>query len=825
MPKELANLDRPTRLSEHAIAVLEKRFLLRDPQGQIAEDPAGLFRRVAHAIAAPDEKYADFDVEESEEVFFRLLASLRFLPNSPTLMNAGTPCGQLSGCFVLPVGDSMESIYGTLRDAALIQKSGGGTGFSFSHLRPRGDYIRSSRGSSSGPLSFIRLYDYSTQINRLGGTRAGANMAVLRHDHPDIHEFVNSKRDPDSLPSFNISVMVTDEFMRAAERGSDVPLRFPSQRADAGIRGTVNARSLLEEIVANAWETGDPGLLFYDRINAANPTPRLGTIEATNPCGEQPLLPYESCNLGSIQVARFVTGGTIDYDDLAQVVSEAVHFLDNVLDANCYPVEAVREVTLGNRKIGLGIMGFADLLVELGIPYASDAAVALAAELMGFIQSAANGASEKLARTRGPFPCFEESRIAANGHPPRRNACVTSIAPTGTISLLADCSSGIEPFFALSYRRELIGSTRAIDVHPSLVRMLTAEVRDPEPLLRYVRATGRLDLPSAPPQLRELFATAHEIAPEWHVKIQAAFQQHTETAVSKTINLLNSASPEDVAAAYRFAFDSGCKGVTVFRDGCKTRQVLGPAWIPSIARNAASRCSCKVAAAVAFLAAIACVQYNKRFMSFYSPSDSKFTRHYREEVNMVFSGLDCALHRGHVIYASSELTTGLRLYEELRKYNSKTADDLKAQLGKPWYQAHIWDPNVQSAIKFAEAIRATLRDDTIVITPAPFFAPEWSQPEYLAFWELLLRTRVKSVRFNVNWQFSNGCAFEFAVAEDAGLPTFDHKGSPLPRQAGIELIENAIERIESHGFDASKLRENLQRLLAMPAHLGEASLA
>jgi ribonucleoside-diphosphate reductase alpha chain len=465
----------------------------------------------------------------------------------------------------------MESIYGTLRDAALIQKSGGGTGFSFSRLRPRGDFIRSSRGSSSGPVSFIRLYDYSTQINRLGGARAGTNMAVLRHDHPDIHEFVSSKRDPASLPSFNISVMATDEFMHAVKRGIDIQLRFPGGES---VRGTTNAKALFDEIVANAWETGDPGLLFYDRINAANPTPQLGTIEATNPCGEQPLLPYESCNLGSIQVARFVSNGAIDYHGLGEVVSHAVHFLDNVLDANCYPVEAVREVTLGNRKIGLGIMGFADLLVELGIPYASPAAVSLASELMAFLQKEARAASEKLARTRGPFPAYGKSRLSAGGRPPRRNACVTSIAPTGTISLLADCSSGIEPFFALSYRREVIGSTKTIDVHRALVSRLMCEVRDVEPLLRHVRATGRLDLPSAPPQLRELFATAHEIAPEWHIKVQAAFQQHTETAVSKTINLMNSARPEDVADAYQLAFDLDCKGVTVFRDRCKASQVL-----------------------------------------------------------------------------------------------------------------------------------------------------------------------------------------------------------------------------------------------------------
>jgi ribonucleoside-diphosphate reductase alpha chain len=567
MLPESASLTSSFSLTSHALAVLEKRFLLRDPQGQIVEDAPGLFRRVAQAIAAIDETYGDFRREESEEVFYNLLSSLRFLPNSPTLMNAGVPRGQLSGCFVLPVHDSMESIYRTLLDTALIQKSGGGTGFSFSHLRPRGDYIRSSRGISSGPVSFMRLYDYSTQINRLGGTRAGANMAVLRYDHPDIHEFVNSKRNPESLTSFNISVMATDDFMHAVKAGRDIALRFPSPGSS---RGTTNARVLFDEIVSNAWETGDPGLLFYDRINAANPTPELGPLEATNPCGEQPLLAYESCNLGSINVARFVRAGAIDYTELAEVISQGVHFLDNVLDANCYPAVAVREVTLGNRKIGLGVMGLADLLVNLGIPYASPGAVALASELMGFIQKEASAASAKLALKRGSFPAFSRSRLTET----RRNACVTSIAPTGTISLLANCSSGIEPFFALSYRREVIGSTRTIDVHPTLARMLASEVPDPEPMLNHARSTGRLDLPSASPRLRELFATAHEIAPEWHVRMQAAFQRHTDTAVSKTINLSNTARPEDVAAAYRLAFESGCKGVTVFRDGCKVRQVL-----------------------------------------------------------------------------------------------------------------------------------------------------------------------------------------------------------------------------------------------------------
>lgn len=568
----IPSMQHNSALSPHALSVLEKRFLLRNENGQSTEDSAGLFRRVARAIAAIDDNYGDFRHEESEEIFFDLMSSLTFLPNSPTLMNAGTGRGQLAGCFVLPIEDSMESIYGTLRDVALIQKSGGGTGFSFSHLRPRGDYIRSTRGVSSGPVSFMRLYDYSTQVNRLGGTRAGANMGVLRHNHPDILEFVNSKKDLESLSSFNISVMATDDFMRAVDRGENVPLRFPA--AAKSERGALSARHLFDQIVSNAWETGDPGLLFYDRINDASPTPHLGPIEATNPCGEQPLLPYESCNLGSINVTRFVRSGKVDYDALASVIAHAVHFLDNVLDANVYPVEAVKRTTLANRKIGLGIMGFADFLVELGIPYASEGAVKIAEELMGFVQENAKLASRKLATTRDPFPSYAESRLASASAPPQRNACVTSIAPTGTISLIADCSSGIEPFFSLSYRREVIGSTKVIDVHPALVRYLSQEVQDPEPVLKQVRTTGRLQGEKVPPKLPLLFATAHEIAPEWHVRMQTAFQRHTDTAVSKTINLRQEAAQQDIAAAYRLAFESGCKGVTVFRDGCKTRQVL-----------------------------------------------------------------------------------------------------------------------------------------------------------------------------------------------------------------------------------------------------------
>ena len=559
-------------LNPHARAVLEKRFLLRDSRGQAVEDAEGLFARVARAVAAIDDSYAGFRREESEDVFFDMMASLRFLPNSPTLMNAGTPQGQLAGCFVLPIQDSMESIYQTLLDAALIQKSGGGTGFSFSDLRPRGDAIRSTHGESSGPVSFMRLYDYSTQINRLGGTRAGANMAVLRHDHPDVREFIKAKQSPEALTSFNLSVMATDAFMCAVERGEDIPLRFPA--ASPTVRAMTGARALFDEIVYGAWETGDPGLLFFDRINAANPTPHLGAIEATNPCGEQPLLSYESCNLGSIDVSRFARGRQVDYDELGSVVGHAVHFLDNVLDANAYPVDAVRRATMGNRKVGLGLMGFADLLVELDMPYASQAALDVADDLMGFVKGEAVKASIALAKSRGSFPTFRESRLAAEGLPPRRNACVTSIAPTGTISLLSGCSSGIEPFFALSYRREVIGATRSMDVHAALARRLRADVADPEVVLSRVRATGRLGGTNSSPHLQALFATSHEIPAEWHVRMQAAFQRNTETAVSKTINLPETARQAEIAEAYRLAFESGCKGVTVFRDGSKSRQIL-----------------------------------------------------------------------------------------------------------------------------------------------------------------------------------------------------------------------------------------------------------
>lgn len=565
--------DSAPRLSPTALALLEKRFLLRDSHGELTEDVDHMFRRVASAIATADTKYGDHSSQESAEIFYELMSSLRWLPNSPTLMNAGTPDGQLSGCFVLPIDDSMESIYGTLRDAALIQKSGGGTGFSFSRLRPKGDYIHSSRGSSSGPVSFIKLYDFSTLINRMGGTRAGANMAVLRHDHPDIFQFAEAKADPGAITTFNLSVMVTREFMDQVATNRNFELTFPGG-ADSVSRGTKSAKSLFETIVNSAWMTGDPGLLFFDRINSANPTPGLGFIESVNPCGEQPLLPYESCNLGSIDVSKYVRNGGIDYPALRETIRCAVHFLDNVLDLNCHSVEAVRAATLRTRKIGLGIMGFADLLISLRTPYASRSALSTAEDLMAFVQQEALLASQELAASRGPFPAFWQSRFSDNRGPLVRNATQTSIAPTGTISLLAGCSSGIEPLFALSYRREMLGSTQTFDVHPALAPVLAQLNIDVAAELRRVRDIGRLGSPEVPGGVKEVFLTAHEIEPDWHVQMQAAFQKHTDTGVSKTVNLRKEAPPSDVAKAYWLAFELGCKGVTVFRDGCKTEQVL-----------------------------------------------------------------------------------------------------------------------------------------------------------------------------------------------------------------------------------------------------------
>ncbi len=565
------------QLSENAHRVLQARYLRRDAHGRVSETPDQLFARVARAIAHAELLLGNREQAAYwEERFYRLLTSLDFLPNSPTLMNAGTPLGQLSACFVLPVEDSMESIFTALRDMALVQRSGGGTGFSFGRLRPSGDLIASTGGTSSGPVSFMQIFDCATENIKLGGKRRGANMGVLPVDHPDILAFIDAKRTEGAFGNFNLSVGITDAFMDALERNEPYALRHPM--GDRVI-DRLHAREVFDHIVQAAWTTGDPGLIFLDTINRAHPLPALGRIEATNPCGEVPLLPYESCNLGSINLAHFVkeeqATGTVDWDRLADVVHQAVRFLDDVLVVNRSPLPEIEATTLANRKLGLGVMGFADLLIRLGIPYSSEAAVTFARQLMQFIAQEARRTSAELASERGVFPTWKQSVYASQGVQ-LRNATVTSIAPTGTISIIAGTSSSIEPMFALSYRRVgvLEGQTLT-ECNPLLLSLgermgfLTAEV------LGYVTSHGTLaGAPNVPDAIRELFATALEIEPRQHLLMQATFQAEVDNAVSKTINLPAEATPEAVAAIYRTAYRLGLKGITIYRYGSLTQQVL-----------------------------------------------------------------------------------------------------------------------------------------------------------------------------------------------------------------------------------------------------------
>lgn len=557
-------------LSDVANEVLRKRILLADASGEPRETAEEMFTRVASAVASVERRYsASAQTRETADAFCRLMQSFDFLPNSPTLVNAGLPSGQLSACFVLPIEDSMDSIFGTLRDMALIQKTGGGTGFSFSRLRPRNDPVGSARGRSSGPVSFMKLYDYASETTRLGGARRGANMGVLRFDHPDILEFIASKSDSDVLHTFNISVAVTDEFMDSVKRRADYGLINPRTGQEIG---RLNAREVFDAVVDSAWKTGDPGIIFLDAINKGNPVPAVGAIEATNPCGEQPLLAYESCNLGSINVSHFVRDSKIDFARLRSVVRLAVRFLDDVVDANHYPLPQIEEQTLGNRKIGLGIMGFADLLFLLGVPYDSREAVAVAGELMGFVAKEAEAESCRLAEQRGAFPNYARSIFPELGIK-RRNATVTTIAPTGTISLIAGCSSGIEPLFALCFVRHVLEERREFHIHPLFEKMagayLTAEIRN-----KILLTGSAKDVKELPESIRSIFVTAHDIDPEWHVRMQAAFQEHVESAVSKTVNLRRTATRSDIEKVFLLAHELGCKGITVFRDGCKSEQVL-----------------------------------------------------------------------------------------------------------------------------------------------------------------------------------------------------------------------------------------------------------
>ena len=561
----------------NAKTVLERRYLAKDKDGNVVETIEELFHRVASTIAEADAAYGSTgdEIRELEERFYSMMTEREFMPNSPTLMNAGRPLGQLSACFVLPVEDSMADIFDTVKYAALVHQSGGGTGFSFSRLRPEGSIVRSTGGVASGPVSFMKVFNAATEAVKQGGTRRGANMGMLRVDHPDILKFIDCKEKNDEINNFNISVAITDKFMEAVKAGTEYELINP-QNGEAA--GALDARAVFDKIIDAAWRNGEPGVVFIDEMNRFNPTPALGEIESTNPCGEQPLLPYEACNLGSINLGLCVAEDdgipTIDYEKLSRIVRDAVHFLDNVIDVNHYPLPKIDENTRKTRKIGLGVMGFADMLLKLGVPYNSVEAEKAAEEVMSLIQSEGRAASAELAAERGVFPAWKESVFGEENFPVR-NATVTTIAPTGTISIIADASGGCEPMFAYAFTKNVMDGDKLLVCNDLLVERLKAAGVYSEALMHRIAEEGTLaHILEIPEEIRRVFVCAHDISPEWHIRIQAAFQRYTDNAVSKTINFPNSATHEEVKEAYLLAYKLGCKGTTVYRDGSRDSQVL-----------------------------------------------------------------------------------------------------------------------------------------------------------------------------------------------------------------------------------------------------------
>lgn len=562
-------------LNKNAVTVLERRYLAKDENQNPIESIEGLFRRVADAIAEGDRHFnADTSVTALSDQFYESMMNLDFLPNSPTLMNAGRPLGQLSACFVLPVGDSMEEIFEAIKQAALIHKSGGGTGFSFSRLRAAGSVVKSTGGIASGPISFMKVFNMATEAVKQGGTRRGANMGILRVDHPDILEFIDCKKDNNDINNFNISVGITEKFMEAVENRTTYDIIDPCHKEKVK---ELDARMVFDKIVESAWRNGEPGIIFLDRLNRDNIVPNYGEIESTNPCGEQPLLPYEACNLGSINLVNMleeVDGKyQVNFDKLRQTVHMAVHFLDNVIEVNKYPLEQIDHMTRQTRKIGLGVMGWADMLLRMGIPYDTQEAVELADQVMDFISAEGRKESIRLAKERGTFPMFPDSTYDQSI--PMRNGTVTTIAPTGTISIIAGCSSGVEPVFAFAFIRNIMDNTELVEVNPILKDVLVKRGIYSEELMRRVVAEGTLaHIEEIPEDIRRVFVCAHDISPEAHVRMQAAFQRHTDNAVSKTVNFTHDATIEDVAKVYTLAYELGCKGVTIYRDGSRQFQVL-----------------------------------------------------------------------------------------------------------------------------------------------------------------------------------------------------------------------------------------------------------